>query len=128
MYPSKSIFFTGSYDGKIVSINSRYTIQRGGRRLILTPAYRAFKEAVRVWAKSLYQGKPKKYRIAAYIVAKTAKDIDNIKKALYDGLEGVLYEDDKQVVEEYTQKVDLKKGEKESISVHLYTFEEVRDE
>lgn len=128
MYPSKELYFTGSYEGKIVSINARHTIQRGGRRLILTPAYRAFKESVRVWAKSLYEGTPIKGKVAVHLVAHTPKDIDNVKKALYDGLEGVLYEDDKQIVEEYTQKVDFKKGDKESISIHLYTYEEAEDE
>ena len=88
------------------------TVRKGGRTWSFTPKrVKAWEEAVREEAGrhfvepfngpvalilAFYLGRPKSRRLENFVV--TTPDLDNLEKAFLDGLNGVAYLDDKQVV------------------------------
>lgn len=85
---------------KPVGVNHRYTISRG--RNILSTKYRDAKEAMMWEAKSQWQGEPLTddvtLNIFLYLDSKRP-DIDSYLKLLLDALDGIAYENDRQVIE-----------------------------
>jgi len=91
------------YRGPIVSTNAAY---RGGRgRFWMTEAGKNFKEFVAFEAKKAMRGKDRLNAPIAVSVlidfwfARTNSDIDGPVKLVLDSLNGIVWEDDKQVVE-----------------------------
>jgi len=83
------------FQGKILGYNQRYQFRRSKK---LSPDYVVFKETVGWTAKS--QNKNIKLllgRIEIIIFYNSHHDTDNISKALLDGLENVLFKNDRQV-------------------------------
>lgn len=86
--------------GCIVSKNRKYTVTRGGR-MILTKQYREGKEAIRVFGKKAYKGKPIEGEVTMdfmlYPPDKRRRDMLNITQIVCDSLEGIFYENDYQI-------------------------------
>lgn len=93
--------------GKQISVNQMYT----GRRF-LTSKGRSIKEDIGWQVKKGYRGKPLKGLVIVDVVfyfKNNRSDIDNCLKGLLDSLRGIIYEDDKQIVELHVWKnVDKK--------------------
>lgn len=66
--------------------------------------------------------RPKALRVGLRCWAPVKPDVDNLLKALYDAVKGVVWLDDKQVVSERSQKVYAATGEGPTVEV---TIEEV---
>lgn len=85
---------------KPVGVNQRYTISRG--RNILSSKYRDAKEAMMWEAKSQWKGETLTedvtLNIFLYLDSKRP-DIDSYLKLLLDVLDGIAYENDRQVTE-----------------------------
>lgn len=86
-----------------ISVNKLYT----GRRF-LTKEGKSTKEAMAWEAKSQYRGEPLKGELILNVMfyfSSKRKDIDNSLKALFDCLSGILWEDDRQIVEMHVFKL-----------------------
>lgn len=98
------------FNTKPVSVNQRYTIARG--RNILSNKYRDAKEAMQWEAKSQWQGEPltDDVTLNVYLHLDTKRpDIDGYLKIILDSLDGIAYEDDRQVHELSVIKLHNKK-------------------
>ena len=101
------------YDG-LVKAKERPRMAKNGR--VFTPKEtRTFEKAVENWAKRLkapvvkypirvtlliYEPRPKSVAVPCGVLHYNQKgDIDNLAKSILDGLNGVLYADDKQIVD-----------------------------
>jgi len=101
--------------GKPISVNALYR----GRRF-LTPIGKSTKEDYFYQAKSQYKGKPLKCPVKLQItiyVPNHASDLDNTLKAVFDCLTGVLWVDDKQIIEIHAFKVVSKENPRVELSV-----------
>lgn len=104
-----------SYEGK-VQVKERPRMSKG--RAFTPPKTRAFEKAVENWAKENWDGNPIVYPIRVELIIKEAKDepqtvlhslwgltynqkgdIDNLGKSILDGMNGVVYKDDKQIAD-----------------------------
>lgn len=93
---------------------------RGRRAIVYTPKEsREYEERVAWEAKAagvtILQG-PVSVRIVAYIAGRRRADADNLAKSILDGLNGVAYEDDSQVV---TLEVEVRRGRPERAEVEV---------
>jgi crossover junction endodeoxyribonuclease RusA len=52
-------------------------------------------------------------------------DVDNVAKSVLDGLNGVAYEDDNQVVELLVRKYKVTRKEEERVEIEIREFKEV---
>lgn len=52
-------------------------------------------------------------------------DVDNVAKSVLDGLNGVAYEDDNQVVELLVRKHKVTRKEEERVEIEIREFKEV---
>lgn len=102
-----------SYEG-IVKAKERPRMSKGGR-VFTPPETRAFEASVAKWAKALdapVVKYPVRVRLVIYEPApkgittplgdlfyNTKGDVDNLAKSILDGLNGIMYLDDKQIVE-----------------------------
>ena len=86
---------------KPIPLNQKFFISRG--RNILSKKYRETKEALALETKSQWKGAPLKAKLTVNIVLyfgdKRHRDIDAYLKILLDSMEGIVYEDDEQIVE-----------------------------
>lgn len=85
---------------KPVGVNQRYTISRG--RNILSRKYRDTKEAMMWEAKSQWQGEPLTGDVTINIflyLDNHRPDIDSYLKIILDSLDGIAYDNDRQVTE-----------------------------
>lgn len=86
--------------GCIVSKNRKYTVTKSGR-MILTKNYRDAKEAIKLFGKKAYKGKPLTGDVSMdfvlYLPDKRKRDMLNTTQIICDGLEGIFYEDDHQI-------------------------------
>lgn len=86
---------------KPVPVNQKYGIMNG--RMLLQKKYRDAKEAIAWEIKSQWKGPALKSKLSVnlliYFGNNRKNDIDGYIKILLDAAEGVLYEDDSQVVE-----------------------------
>lgn len=100
---------------------NRYWVYTG-KRVATSPEAKAYKQAVLLLApKNIIHG-----RVAVNIsVFRPAKrgDLDNYLKVLLDALEGVLYENDKQITEIHAFRYD----DKENPRVELLAYEDLDD-
>lgn len=101
--------------GKPVSVNQLYR----GRRF-LTPLGTATKADYSYQAKKQYKGAvlegPVKVEVHVYF-ANAAADIDNALKGFFDSMTGLLWKDDKQIVELHAYKLIDKQRPRIEISV-----------
>lgn len=84
------------------------TVVKGGRTLSYTPAAtRAYERSVRLLAKACgvrRTERPVVIRVYCYLADARRRDLDNLVKAITDGLNGVAYADDSQIVELHATK------------------------
>mgnify|MGYP001222876200 CR=1 FL=1 len=62
--------------------------------------------------------------VALSVYVKGRLDADNIAKSILDGLNGVAYEDDDQVVELQVRKYKVKRKEEERVEIEIREFGE----
>jgi hypothetical protein len=79
------------------------------------PPNRRFQEVLRAEAQSRLGSSPRLEgelysRITWFYRESTTQDVDNIAKNIHDGLKGVLFADDVQIVQCLTQKIEATKG------------------
>ena len=108
--------FTLSYNG-FVQAKERPRASKGGK-MFTPPKTRAFEKAVENWAKEEWTDSPLIYpiRVELLVYDETANkelvehstlglvyhhknDVDNLGKSVLDGMNGVVYKDDKQIVD-----------------------------
>lgn len=107
--------------GKPVSVNQLYR----GRRF-LTPIGKKTKEDYYYQAKSQYQGMPLKGDLSltmAVYFTNPASDLDNAAKGLIDAMKGILWVDDRQIVEIHAFKKIDKVNPRVELSALLITLE-----
>lgn len=96
-----------------------------GNRRVLIPAAKQFKEEVGWLVKSLWRGEPSKNEFRADLSFtfpdKRRRDVFNYEKALMDSMEGIVYEDDRQVK---IGKVSREFGEEPRTKVVIYELSE----
>jgi len=63
--------------------------------------------------------------VALSVYVKGRLDADNIAKSILDGLNGVAYEDDDQVIELLVRKHKVKRKEEERVEIEIREFKEV---
>ena len=99
-----------------VSVNSQYRTARVGRQQIplvfLTKEAKAYKELVKWTARQQYRGEPLdcpiKIKVIYYFPNHKRRDILN-DKLTFDALEGIIFDDDKQISEAHIyRKYDKK--------------------
>jgi len=110
----------------IPSINNYWKPNvRGGqyKGTYLTDKGKKYKEALGWAAKAICKDMIKgKVRLSILIEFKNInRDIDNCLKPIFDGLEGIVYENDKQVFEFSAGKI---KGNVDRLSIRFYDLEE----
>jgi Holliday junction resolvase RusA-like endonuclease len=57
------------------------------------------------------------------IRVETYKDIDNIEKSTIDSLQGICIDNDKNILEKYSLKIQRKRGTKDNLIVWVETIE-----
>lgn len=96
----------------IVSKNRKYTVTRGGR-VILTAQYRDAKEALNLIGMSQYKDDPiegdVKIRFDVFVPDNRRRDVFNVTQIIMDALEGIAYNDDKQIKDGRVINVGLDK-------------------
>lgn len=95
----------------LVSINEKYI----NKKFATSKEYKDYKEMVFLCCKKgkLYNGK-----ISLKIIVWTNKDIDNVLKPTIDGLERII-KNDRNILELIVQKIEIKRDEKEAITVYI---------
>lgn len=104
-------------DAAPVSVNRRYI----GRTFRLSPEYRAFHEAVAICAKQAMRGVvplegPVTVEIAL-LVNNSRSDVDGPAKPCLDGMNGIVYGDDAQVIECRLTKIHVPKPERPGVTI-----------
>jgi len=99
------------------SVNSYWRTSCRGKfpRVYISSKGKKFKEALGLIAKSKIKSPLKadiRLKIEYHITGKVGKDIDNILKAILDSLNGIVYEDDKQITELSVKKIRQSKANK----------------
>jgi len=118
------------YEINPISVNHYWTMKCSGKKVVVIKGKmaREYKEYIK-W-KTLEQCKNNKIKplfplfskkvpvklSIEYFYKARGKDIDNILKALLDALEGILFENDAQIVELYIKK---RKGEKNFLEISI---------
>lgn len=94
-------------EGNPVSVNALYR----GRRF-LTERGKSTKEDYFYQAKQQYKGAPLDYpikvEVRVFFRSKATSDIDNVLKATFDSLTGILWKDDRQIMELHAYKLQDK--------------------
>jgi crossover junction endodeoxyribonuclease RusA len=102
--------------GKPVSVNQLYR----GRRF-LTPLGKQTKEDYAWQAKAQYRGPllegAIRLELTAYFTSQATSDLDNVCKATLDSLTGILWKDDRQIIELHAYKRQDKLNPRIEISV-----------
>lgn len=95
------IVFSGKFPWKPPSVNSMWRSFRG--RNILSKESREYKDNVAQFAALQFSGKLRTEHLRAHIIHsfgdKRRRDATNYHKALLDALEGIIYVDDRQLVD-----------------------------
>ena len=90
------------YDFKLISKDNSKAFNPITHRCYLDPKYKAFEDRVRWETKAQYHGKPLEGNLVCEITAcfedNRRCDVGNLSKSLLDALQGLLYENDKQIV------------------------------
>jgi Holliday junction resolvase RusA-like endonuclease len=90
------------YDFKLISKDNSKAFNPITHRSYLDPKYKAFEDRIRWETKSQYHGKPLEGDLKCVIIAhfkdKRHCDIGNLSKSVLDALQGILYDNDKQIV------------------------------
>ena len=81
------------YDGKIVGNNQRYKYR--GKK-IYTVAYKAFKDEIG-WLARVQTNEVCAGELFVDILYNSKHDVDNIAKGILDGLENIVFDNDRQV-------------------------------
>lgn len=63
--------------------------------------------------------------VALSVYVKGRLDADNIAKSILDGLNGIAYEDDDQVIELLVRKHKVTRKEEERVEIEIREFKEV---
>lgn len=101
---------------KPVSVNSMYR----GRRF-LTKEGKSTKEVMEWEAKKQFKGKPLKGDIGVdidFYISNPLSDLDNLLKATFDCLTGIIWEDDRQIIEILARKYVDKKNTRIEIIIN----------
>ena len=106
-------------------LSTSHIYQRGkGKRLFMIQEAKNLKESYSWQAKSQYREKPMIENLAAYIKLyfgdKRRRDEDNYKKLVYDSLQGIIFEDDKQII--LAETVKLIDEKKPRVEIDFYKF------
>lgn len=88
-------------------------------RVMTSPEARAYKDAVRLLTRIDMISGPVAVNVSVYRPAKRG-DLDNYLKIMLDALQGVLYEDDRQITEIHAFRYD----DKDNPRVELVAYEE----
>jgi Holliday junction resolvase RusA-like endonuclease len=129
-YDKKGNFMVFKYEVNPISVNHYWTMRCSENRVVVVKGKKAkeYKEYIK-W-KTFEQCKKNKIKplfplfsrkipvklSIEYFYKERGKDIDNILKALLDALEGILFENDAQIVELNVKK---KKGEKNFLNITI---------
>ncbi|MEM4327004.1 MAG: RusA family crossover junction endodeoxyribonuclease [Candidatus Diapherotrites archaeon] len=91
-------FFEFTYSKKIIGVNQRMTFNFKTKRLILNPSYRKSVESLRKFVITKFLGsKTYKKVIVSISTQRNKQDIDACIKPILDAMEGIVFENDKQV-------------------------------
>ena len=111
-----SKIYETSLKGNFPSVNIKYIVSKQGR-MVLSPDYRRFKELIAGMAQAEYKGEPIETPFSVEISVKTYKDIDNFVKAILDGMEGIVYTNDRNCVALCVSKTAIKRGQEDEIEI-----------
>jgi Holliday junction resolvase RusA-like endonuclease len=110
------------YNVIIPSINQKYIINKKTGQLVLSGAYRKFKEDLSLLFSKI-EPVPPPYRIN--VLVRTYKDIDNFVKVMLDSLEAAgAIKNDRDVVLLNIRKFPAKRGASEAFAVEVLTDDE----
>ena len=95
---------------------------RGKKAFIYTPPATREYEKLVGWVARCAGCKPVKIPVAVAldVYIKRKLDADNIAKSILDGLNGIAYEDDDQVVELLVRKHKVKREEEERVEIEMW--------
>ena len=109
------------YDFKLISKDNSKCYSPTAHRYYLDPKYKAFEDRIRWETKSQYHGKPLEgnlsCKIEAYFKDKRRCDVGNLSKSLLDALQGILYENDKQITVLHIEIIEAKWGDSFLVSL-----------
>jgi len=109
--------FETKLEEKLPSINAKYTVSRG--RMVLNRPFREAKRKLKMIFKLRYKGKVHTEKMYIVLHIETGKDIDNLEKMLIDSMEGIIYKNDRQVLEKHTYRKVSKRGSIDKIFVEV---------
>lgn len=94
---------------------------RGRKAYVYTPAKTKEYEKLVGWVAKCNGCKPAGEPVAVVldIYVRRRMDVDNVAKSILDGLTGVAYEDDDQVVELVVRKHKVKRKEEERVEIEI---------
>jgi Holliday junction resolvase RusA-like endonuclease len=108
------------YDFKLISKDNSKAFNPITRRVYLDPKYKAFEDRIRWETKSQYHGKPLEgnlqCEIWAFFKDNRRCDAGNLPKSCLDALQGILFLNDKQVID---LKVFIKIEKKDCFRVDI---------
>ena len=99
---------------KLCSINKKYN-----KNFSLTPEYRGFKLLIKTMAKKKHIDPP----LSILIVMETALDIDASIKPIFDGLEGICFDNDKDILDARILKRKIKRGHSGRLKIFADTID-----
>jgi Holliday junction resolvase RusA-like endonuclease len=108
--------------GDFPSINGKYGYSAQNKKLFTNAKYILYKTNVSCFATLGTKHKIKK-SVEVHIEVWTAKDIDNLIKATLDGMNGICYDDDRQIERLSVIKHTIKKREMETIKIQVYEYD-----
>lgn len=105
---------------------------KGFKGMFMKADYKAYKQSIIDLAKSIVGGDFTPYHGPVKVVShwtfgtRRKKDVQNCGKLEFDALNGIVYEDDSQIIEDHRFK-HYKKNEP-SILIEIYGWEEIQEE
>jgi len=99
---------------------------RGRKAFVYTPPATKEYEKLVGWVAKATGCRPVKMPVAVVldVYIKRKLDADNIAKSILDGLNGIVYEDDDQVVELLVRKHKVQRKEEERVEIEIREFGE----
>jgi crossover junction endodeoxyribonuclease RusA len=100
---------------------------RGKKAYVYTPPVTKKYEKLVGWVAKSVGCRPVEgpVSVSLNVYARGKLDADNIAKSILDGLNGIAYEDDDQVVELLVRKHKVKRKEEERVEIEIREFKEV---
>lgn len=116
------IIYSAKFPWKPPSINQLYSTYNGLR--LLSREARAYKKNVADFAAMTYSGKMRTDLLCAHIIHrfgdKRRRDATNYHKALLDALEGIVYVDDRQLID---VRMQIEFCDEYSTEIKIYTID-----